>query len=175
MVHHFLLLHGCFICETGIVCRPWCETEVASTHFVRSFAGASESSWAPLKPFEDTEALEQGVENMMRRLDPELGDQFAAIRANMDLAARPGKGQGGFMTWYSWDRRPFIFANAAGNHNDIVTLLHEAGHAFHSLASSQADASPMETVSAPMEFNEVASMAMERISRLSPTASPFML
>ncbi len=116
---------------------------------------------APLSPFEDTEALKDGVERMMRRLDPELGDQFAAIRENMDLDSRPGKSQGGFMSWYAWDRRPFIFANASGKHGDIVTLLHEAGHAFHALLATASGARQVAGVSPPMEFNEVASMAME--------------
>ena len=31
-VHHFLLLYGCFICETGVVCRLWCETEEVIVH-----------------------------------------------------------------------------------------------------------------------------------------------
>lgn len=116
---------------------------------------------APLTPFEETTALEEGVERMMRRLDEELGEQFAQIRANMDLAARPGKAQGGFMSWYAWDQRPFIFANASGSHSDIVTLLHEAGHAFHGLLTALAGSKPMADVSVPMEFNEVASMSME--------------
>ena len=115
----------------------------------------------PLRPFEDVSDLMDGVERMMRRLDEELGAKFAACRPNMDLQARPGKAQGGFMSWFEWDRRPFIFANAAGKHQDIVTLLHEAGHAFHSLLQTQAEASPMADVTVPMEFNEVASMAME--------------
>ena len=112
----------------------------------------------PLRPFENTEELKDGVERMMRRLDPELAEMFAEIRPNMDLDSRPHKAQGGFMTWYSWERRPFIYANASGNHTDVVTLLHEAGHAFHNLLS--VDAKPI-GMSVPMEFNEVTSMAQE--------------
>lgn len=129
--------------------RPW-------DHFAEPGGGGA------LTPFEDVERLEDGVERMMRRLDPELGAQFAAIRDNLDLDARPGKAQGGFMSWFVWDRRPFIFSNASGKHSDIVTLLHEAGHAFHALMASEAGARPMGTnMHPPMEFNEVASMAME--------------
>ena len=29
-------------------------------------------------------------------------------------------------------REPFIFMNAAGLHRDVETMVHEAGHAFHS-------------------------------------------
>jgi oligoendopeptidase F len=49
--------------------------------------------------------------------------------------------------------------NAAGVQRDVDTLLHEAGHAFHALAS--ADEPLMFLRSAPIEFCEVASMAME--------------
>ncbi len=136
------------------------KTEALGLDTYRPWDGAADPRGGePLRPFEDVDQLKDGVERMMRRLDPELGEMFASIRTNMDLASRPNKRQGGFMTWYSWDRRPFIFANAAGNQDDIVTLLHEAGHAFHGLMS--VDARPMAGVSVPTEFNEVASMAQE--------------
>ncbi len=118
---------------------------------------------APLAPFEEVERLFGGVERMMRRLDPVLGAQFGALRDFMDLGNRPNKRQGGFMMTLKQSRRPFIFANATGRHHDIITLLHEAGHAFHTLA--QAHGAPMADVQVPMEFNEVASMAMELLHR----------
>src|SRR5688572_11152989 len=49
--------------------------------------------------------------------------------------------------------------NAAGTQRDVETLLHEGGHAFHCLAAR--DEPLMFLRSAPMEFCEVASMAME--------------
>lgn len=113
----------------------------------------------PLSPFEDASALQDGVERMMRRLDAELGQQFHDFRDYQDLDSRPAKSQGGFMMTLPWSRRPFIFANASGVHRDIVTLLHEAGHAFHYLRA--AHNKPMSSTAVPMEFNEVASMAME--------------
>lgn len=124
-------------------------------------ARAQPDGGEPLEPFVDTEELKDGVERMMCRLDPGLGERFALIRENMDLDSRANKGQGGFMTWYCWDKRPFIFANASGAHTDIVTLLHEAGHAFHGLLADEANARPIATVFSPTEFNEVASMSME--------------
>lgn len=115
----------------------------------------------PLRPFENVAELKDGVERMMRRLDPGLGERFARISENMDLESRENKGQGGFMTWYFWDKRPFIFANASGSHSDLVTLLHEAGHALHWLLANEAQARPMDTVVSAKEFSEVASMSME--------------
>ena len=52
--------------------------------------------------------------------------------------------------------------NAVGLDHDVMTLLHEAGHAFHALR-----AAPQALYSyrhAPMEFCEVASMSMELIA-----------
>ncbi len=49
--------------------------------------------------------------------------------------------------------------NAVGVDDDVRTLLHEAGHAFHALAA--ADEPLLDYRHAPMEFCEVASMAME--------------
>lgn len=113
----------------------------------------------PLRPFSTGSELQDGVERMMKRLDPELGEQFHQIRQHMDLDSRPGKSQGGFMMTLPMTRRPFIFMNASGMHNDVVTMLHEAGHAFHFLLA--APNQPMAGTSVPMEFNEVASMSME--------------
>src|SRR3989338_4439557 len=49
--------------------------------------------------------------------------------------------------------------NAVGVDDDVYTLLHEAGHAFHALACA---ADPLHDYRhGPMEFNEVASMGME--------------
>ena len=60
-----------------------------------------------------------------------------------------------------WRRRalPFIFMNAVGLQRDVDTILHEAGHAFHALATREEDLYAYR--SAPIEFCEVASMSME--------------
>src|SRR5262249_6570326 len=56
-------------------------------------------------------------------------------------------------------RFPFIFMNAVGIDGDLRTILHEGGHAFHSLASR---GEPLAAYrEAPIEFCEVASMSME--------------
>lgn len=113
----------------------------------------------PLKPFEKAVELQDGVERMMRRLDPEFGDLFRKMRDWQDLDSRPNKSQGGFMASLPESQQTFIFTNVSGVHWDIVVMLHEAGHAFHYLNSL--DKRPMVNTMVPMEFNEVASMAME--------------
>ncbi len=119
----------------------------------------------PLKPFEYVEDLIAGVEKMFSRLDPELGDQFKMMAdlGLLDLASRKGKAPGGYQSTLAEIRKPFIFMNAVGLNRDLYTLLHEGGHAFHSLAAAN------ETIHAyrhaPMEFCEVASMGMELLGQ----------
>ncbi|WP_337175982.1 M3 family oligoendopeptidase [Paludisphaera sp.] len=115
----------------------------------------------PLKPFEDVDRLAEGCEAIFREVAPELGAQFAFMRERglLDLANRKGKAPGGYQTTYEADRLPFIFMNAVGVDGDVRTLLHEGGHAFHTLA---ARGEPLAAYrESPLEFCEVASMTME--------------
>ncbi len=57
--------------------------------------------------------------------------------------------------------------NAVGLDSDVRTLLHEGGHAFHTLAS-RGEALPAYRDS-PLEFCEVASMTMELLARAAST------
>ncbi|MCZ7673628.1 MAG: M3 family metallopeptidase [Chloroflexi bacterium] len=59
-------------------------------------------------------------------------------------------------------KRPFIFMNGVGIHDDVQTLLHEAGHAFHAFAAATLPL--IWQTDAPMEFCEVASMSMELLA-----------
>src|SRR5262249_44335583 len=56
----------------------------------------------------------------------------------------------------------FIFTNAVGLQNDVTTLLHEGGHAFHTFESAELPyVQQWLEAWVPIEFAEVASMAME--------------
>lgn len=115
----------------------------------------------PLRPFSTAEELSAKTERVFREIDPELGAQFAYLRARglLDLENRKGKAPGGYQTTLEDDRLPFIFMNAVGVDGDLRTLLHEGGHAFHALASR---AEPLAAYrESPIEFCEVASMSME--------------
>lgn len=48
----------------------------------------------------------------------------------LDLEAKSTKAAGGYCTYMSKWRSPFIFANFNGTTNDVEVLTHEAGHAF---------------------------------------------
>ena len=115
----------------------------------------------PLEPFKDVERLAAGTETIFREIDPDLGEQFAFLRSRqlLDLANRKGKAPGGYQTTLEDARLPFIFMNAVGLDSDLRTLLHEGGHAFHTLA---ARGEPLAAYrESPIEFCEVASMSME--------------
>jgi oligoendopeptidase F len=118
----------------------------------------------PLRPFETAEQLVEGAEEIFRRVDPDLGRQFRFLRdrALLDLESRRGKAPGGYQSTMSERRVPFIFMNAVGLDDDLRTLLHEGGHAFHMLAARQDPL--MEYRDAPLEFCEVASMGMELLA-----------
>jgi len=115
----------------------------------------------PLRPFRDAESLAEGTGAIFADVDRELAAQFAFMRSKglLDLANRKGKAPGGYQTTLEDDRLPFIFMNAVGIDGDLRTLLHEGGHAFHSLASR---GEPLLAYrESPIEFCEVASMTME--------------
>lgn len=125
---------------------------------------------APLKPFVDVEGLAAGAETIFSDVDSELGAEFGFLRESglLDLANRKGKAPGGYQTMLEDDRLPFIFMNAVGLDSDVRTLLHEGGHAFHTLACR---GEPLAAYrECPLEFCEVASMTMELLGakRLDP-------
>ncbi|MBI9019210.1 MAG: M3 family oligoendopeptidase [Phycisphaerae bacterium] len=118
----------------------------------------------PLKPFEEVEEFQTGAQKMFQQVDPELGAQFQEMidTGMLDLASRKGKAPGGYQSSLSEARKPFIFMNAVGSDNDLRTLLHEGGHAFHSYAAAEEDL--LAYRHAAMEYCEVASMSMELLA-----------
>jgi oligoendopeptidase F len=119
----------------------------------------------PLRPFEDVARLSAGCRTIFHQVDGELGSFYDRMMEQgvLDLASRPGKAPGGYMTRLPLRRLPFIFMNAVGLKRDVDTLLHEGGHAFHYfLAQHQPLHAYHRTTH---EFSEVASQAMEFLAR----------
>lgn len=117
----------------------------------------------PLRPFQTMEELTGGVSTIFHKVDSVLGGHFdTMIREELlDLENRKNKAPGGYCTGFPVMQRPFIFMNAVGTHDNVQTLLHEGGHAFHVFAS--AHLSNFQRV-VPTEFAEVASMGMELLA-----------
>jgi oligoendopeptidase F len=122
----------------------------------------------PLKPFQEVSELVTGVHEIFRRLDPALGIHFRLMidEKLLDLENRKNKAPGGYCTEFPAAKRPFIFMNAVGLHDDVQTLLHESGHAFHAFERDRLPYYQQRQVG--MEFSEVASMSMELL------ASPYL-
>jgi len=119
---------------------------------------------SPLRPFGQVNELEEGVARIFRQLDPELGNYFGIMRREglLDLDNRKGKAPGGYCTEYPVSGRPFIFMNAVGIQEDVQTLIHEGGHAFHVFESNHL---PYLQQKRPgLEFMEVASTGMELLA-----------
>lgn len=123
----------------------------------------------PLKPYENQDDLIQKSIDIFDRLDPALSLYFAEMADEelLSLETKPGKAMGGYCSSLPVRRRPFIFMNGVGVHDDVQTLLHEAGHAFHVFETAELPL--VWQTNPPMEFCEVASMSMELL------ASPYLV
>ena len=122
------------------------------------------SGKAPLRPFETGQELLDKTVTVFDRLDPFLGQCLRTMgqMGNLDLESRKGKAPGGYNYPLDETGVPFIFMNATSSLRDVVTMLHEGGHAVHSFLTRRlplgADKHP------PSEVAELASMSMELIS-----------
>lgn len=117
-----------------------------------------------LHPFEDIQDLKDKVGAIFKRVSPQFGQYFEVMQREelLDLDNRKGKGPGGYCIAFSVARRPFIFMNAVGVHDDVQTLLHEGGHSFHVFETNHLPY--YQQLEPPLEFAEVASMGMELLA-----------
>ena len=119
----------------------------------------------PLKPFETVEEMVQKLSEMFHEISNDLGKKFDKLveMDTLDLDTRKGKAPGGYQYYLEKSRVPFIFMNAAGLQGDLETMIHEAGHAFHSLYCGHLEL--IDERDYPIEFAEVASMSMELLTQ----------
>jgi len=119
---------------------------------------------SPLKPFDGGKVLTDKSIECFDRLRPYFGECLATMQAmkHLDLESKDGKAPGGFMYPLYEIGVPFIYMNAVGSQRDVVTMVHEGGHAVHSFLCR--DLSMTEFKSTPSEVAELASMSMELLS-----------
>jgi oligoendopeptidase F len=118
----------------------------------------------PLKPFVNGLDLAARSLRLFERLDPALAGEFQVMMDEglLDLDSRKNKAPGGYCDTLHFRGRPFIFMNASGVMDDVMTLLHEAGHAFHAFAAHR---QPLIWQRHPSsESAELASMSMELLA-----------
>ena len=123
-----------------------------------------ETGKPPLKPFKTGEELLQKTIACFYRLDPFLGDCLVTMKNmnRVDLESRKGKAPGGYNYPLDETGVPFIFMNATSSLRDVVTMLHEGGHAVHNFLTHDLSLGAFKHT--PSEVAELASMAMELIS-----------
>jgi oligoendopeptidase F len=118
----------------------------------------------PLKPFSSEAELLDKTITAFFNIDPYFGNCLGIMKkiGHLDLVSRKGKAPGGYN--YPLPERgiPFIFMNATSNLRDLVTLLHEGGHAVHSFLTKDLELNDFKNF--PSEIAELASMSMELIS-----------
>ena len=117
-----------------------------------------------LKPFSSAEELTDKSIECFNKIRSDFGDylQIMKLMGYLDLDSRIGKAPGGYNYPLYEIGVPFIFMNSVGTHRDLVTMVHEGGHAIHSFVTR--DLPITDFKNAPSEVAELASMAMELIS-----------
>ncbi|MBN8666255.1 MAG: M3 family oligoendopeptidase [Chitinophagales bacterium] len=118
----------------------------------------------PLRPFTNGQDLLEKSIRCFDDLDPFFGDCLRKMKemGHLDLESRKGKAPGGYNCPLAESGAPFIFMNAAGQMDDVTTMVHEGGHAIHSFLAHQLEINAFKEY--PMEIAEVASMSMELFS-----------
>lgn len=119
---------------------------------------------APLKPFTTGADLAAKTIACFETIDPYFANCIRTMQTmkRLDLESRIGKAPGGYNYPLMETDVPFIFMNAVGLHRDMVTMVHEGGHAVHAFLAANLELT--EFKSTPSEVAELASMSMELIS-----------
>ena len=117
-----------------------------------------------LKPFKKIDEFIDKAIDILHTIKPVFGERLNMMQNTefLDLENRKGKAPGGYNYPLQETGAPFIFMNAVGLHRNVVTLLHEAGHAMHTFAMKNIKLDPYK--STPSEVAELASMTMEFLS-----------
>ena len=138
--------------------RPWDVNE-------KTGSGPDIHGRSPLRPFKTVDEMVKGLSEMFSDISEDLGGMFERLveMDTLDLDTRKGKAPGGYQYYLEKSRVPFIFMNAAGLQSDLETMIHEAGHAFHSLYCGHLELIGERDY--PIEFAEVASMSMELLTQ----------
>ncbi|MBN1878560.1 M3 family oligoendopeptidase [bacterium] len=118
----------------------------------------------PLKPFQTQEELITGSATILDRIYPKLGDTLRLLNdyGHLDLMTRQNKAPVGFNMPFDETGVSFVFMNATGQHNDVIVLLHESGHAIETKACN--GESVFQYRHTPQEWGECASQSMELLA-----------
>jgi len=131
---------------------------------LRPWDTAVELDGKKLKPYETIPELVEKAVKIEYKVKPDYGLQLEMMNNSglLDLANRKGKAPGGYNSSLYSLGSSFIFMNGVQQHDDVVTLLHEAGHAMHNAAMKNITLDYYSDP--PSEVAELASMSMELLS-----------
>ncbi|WP_421259546.1 M3 family oligoendopeptidase [Aeromonas sp. 602826] len=112
-------------------------------------------------PFD--EAIEL-IADAFSRFDPEMGAfaRMMAERGWIDAAPTPNRRTGAYCTKFAEPVEPRVFVTYAGTMDNVITLAHELGHAWHNWVIRDL---PMSQRSYPMTLAETASIFAETLVR----------
>ncbi|KEH91247.1 oligoendopeptidase F [Clostridium novyi A str. BKT29909] len=112
-------------------------------------------------PKGDYKHILNNAKTMYKELSEETNKffNFMVDHELMDLLSKKGKAGGGYCTYISKYKSPFIFSNFNGTSGDIDVLTHEAGHAFQTYLSRSLEIP--EYAFPTSEAAEIHSMSME--------------
>jgi len=118
----------------------------------------------PLHPFDNGADLLDKAIQCFAEIRPYYGECLEVMKKmkRLDLDSRMGKAPGGYNYPLNETGVPFIFMNSAGLHRDLVTMVHEGGHALHAFLTNALELEAFKNY--PSEVAELASMSMELIS-----------
>lgn len=83
-----------------------------------------------------TRSFEQSFHQVLKsfeKIDPQMGQFAKMAHANrwMDSRVLPNKAGGAYCTRFAKSKEPRVFMSYCGSVQDLITLAHELGHAFH--------------------------------------------
>jgi oligoendopeptidase F len=118
----------------------------------------------PLKPFKTGKELLEKTTLIFDKIKDEFGANLREMDriGHLDLESKKGKSPGGYNYPLYETGVPFIFMNAVGSQRDLVTMVHEGGHAMHSFLTKSLRLTSYKSLTS--EIAELASMSMELIS-----------
>ena len=118
----------------------------------------------PLQPFNTGKELLEKTVRVFDKIDTSFGNILREMdsRKHLDLESKKGKAPGGFNYPLYESGYPFIYMNAVGSFRDVTTMVHEGGHAIHSVLSHDLELVDFKGLTS--EIAELASMSMELIS-----------
>lgn len=117
-----------------------------------------------LKPFDGGEELINKTITCFNNIKPFFGECLSIMKElrYIDLDSKKGKAPGGFNYPLHEIGVPFIYMNSVGSQRDLVTMVHEGGHAIHSFLTRDLELTGFKDT--PSEVAELASMSMELLS-----------